>query len=118
MASGKRSGNGRIFFVLEESMDEPKKRGITVVSTEAPFIYTDGVATFGANGGMIQLELGANVIVPTADGGTKIEVVMVAHIRCNLGAAIGLRDSLNKAIEMAQNPAVAPSAAAAEGRLN
>jgi hypothetical protein len=64
-------------------------------SHAAPFIYCDGVATFGLQGGVIQIELAANTTVP--DGaGTKEELLIVAHLRCAPGAARAIRDAIDK----------------------
>ena len=78
--------------------------GITVsasCSEQVPFIYFDGVTCFGQRGGAIQVELAANVLIPGGTG-VKIDVVQVAHLRCNLLAAIALRDALDKAVAMIQ----------------
>jgi hypothetical protein len=68
-------------------------------SERAPFIYFDGVVTFGVNNGVIQIELAANTIIPEGVG-TKNDVLITAHLRCSPSAAIGLRDAINKALEM------------------
>jgi hypothetical protein len=79
----------------------PKGPGIkiaAITSEVAPFIYCDGVATFGFNNGVVQLELAANAIVPEGTG-TRIDVLITAHLRCSAGAAMQLRDSITKALE-------------------
>ena len=68
-------------------------------SERAPFIYCDGVALYGINGGIIQLELAANTIM--AEGaGTRTDVLITAHLRCSPGAAIMIRDSIDKALAL------------------
>ena len=68
-------------------------------SEQAPFIYFDGVVTFGVNGGTIHIELAANTLMP--DGGAvRTDVVITAHLRCSPGAAASLRDSIDKALAM------------------
>jgi hypothetical protein len=66
----------------------------------APFIYFDGVATFGVYAGAIQLELAANTIMPEGTG-TRTDVLVAAHLRCSPTAAMVLRDAINRALEMA-----------------
>jgi hypothetical protein len=62
-------------------------------------IYCDGVATFGVQGGVLQIELAANTIVP--DGaGTKSEFLVVAHLRCAPEAAKAIRDAIDRALEI------------------
>ncbi|WP_315792260.1 MULTISPECIES: hypothetical protein [unclassified Bradyrhizobium] len=68
---------------------------------QAPFIYFDGATCFGQNGGAIQIELAANVLMPD-DEGVKILITQTAHLRCSPGAAANLRDALDKAIAMVQ----------------
>src|SRR5260370_39399169 len=80
----------------------PKGPGIkiaTSASESAPFIYCDGVALFGVNAGVIQLELAANTIMPDGQG-TRTDVLITAHLRCSPGAAIGIRDAITRALEM------------------
>ena len=82
--------------------DEPKTGSIKVVpssSEQAPFIYFDGVVTYGFNAGAIQLELAANTLMP--DGAAvRTDVVITAHLRCSRGAAMSLRNAIDKALAM------------------
>jgi hypothetical protein len=80
----------------------PQGPGIKIApgsSELAPFIYCDGVALFGVNGGVVQLELASNTIMPEGTG-TRTDVVITAHLRCSTSAAIGIRDAINRALEM------------------
>ena len=81
---------------------ETTKSGVAVAagsSERAPFIYCDGVATFGSAAGIIQIELVARTSVP--DGATtKHEILVTAHLRCSRAAAAILRDSLDRALAM------------------
>jgi hypothetical protein len=79
----------------------------------APFIYFDGVVTFGMNKGAVQIELAANVINPTPDGGTRTDVVITAHLRCSPAAALDLRQAIEKAMLMGMPVEQAP-----EGKSN
>jgi hypothetical protein len=57
--------------------------GPTALGAEyAPFIYFDGVSTYGVNFGAIQIELAANIVVPDPTGptGTRTDVMMTARI--------------------------------------
>src|SRR6266446_5276027 len=67
----------------------------------APFIYFDGVPTYGVNAGAIQLELAANVLLPDGKG-VKIDVVITAHLRCSPVAAVALREAINQALAIQQ----------------
>jgi hypothetical protein len=83
-------------------MPDAKPGGFKVVegsSDRAPFIYFDGSVTHGVNAGAIQIELAANAIVPEGQA-VRTDVLIVAHLRCSPNAAISLRDSIDKALEM------------------
>jgi hypothetical protein len=67
----------------------------------APFIYFDGVPTFGIHNGAIQIELAANTLLPVGKG-VKIDVVITAHLRCSPAAASGLRETIDKALALLQ----------------
>jgi hypothetical protein len=63
-------------------------------SEAAPFIYCDGVATFGVHSSVVLLELAATTIVPVGVD-TKSENVIVAHLRAKL-----IRDAIDKALAL------------------
>lgn len=67
------------------------------------FVYFDGVAALGPFNGAIQLELVANVLVPTQDGVVKDRTKTTAHLRCSPSAAAELLQAVTKALEMFQN---------------
>jgi hypothetical protein len=98
--------------------DKPPKPGIpSVIGAEtAPFIYFDGVTTYGVNFGAIQIELAANIIAPAADQSTITLVRMTGHLRCSPNAAGDLMQALEKAIEMGKSTGT--GSAKPEGRLN
>ena len=69
-------------------------------SEQAPFVYFDGVPTYGVHAGVLQLELGANTVMPEGTG-TRTDVLITAHLRCSPQAALNLRDAINRILEMA-----------------
>jgi hypothetical protein len=82
----------------------PEGPGIRVApgtSELAPFVYFDGVPTFGIHNGAIQIELAANTLLPEGKG-VKIDVMITAHLRCSPAAAIGLRETIDKALALLQ----------------
>jgi len=77
--------------------DQPGMRLAAGSSEAAPFVYADGVATFGVLNGVVQLELAANTVVP--DGaGTRIEPVCTCHLRLSMAAAASLRDVIGQVL--------------------
>jgi hypothetical protein len=94
----------------------PKGFGVTVSNLgveSAPFIYFDGVATFGMHQGLVQIELAANVLNLNGKGGVKNEVVVTAHPRCSADAARNLQQELGNALSIAM-----PAAPTPEGKAN
>jgi hypothetical protein len=82
---------------------KPTSVGPTALGAEyAPFIYFDGCMTYGVNFGVIQIELGANVIVPNANTtiGARTDVVTTVHLRCSLNAATDLLHAIQKVLAM------------------
>jgi hypothetical protein len=82
----------------------PKLPGISIANLgaeAAPFLYFDGIATFGHYHGAIQLELAANIITPLPDGTTRTDVVITAHLRCSPHAAADLRATIDKVLLLA-----------------
>ncbi|MGH6705137.1 MAG: hypothetical protein ACREC2_01520 [Bradyrhizobium sp.] len=82
----------------------------------APLIYFDGVACHGALHGVVEIELAARIMSPTADGGVEIKFIPTCRLRCSPAAAESLRQSIEIAIKMAQQALQQPPAAAS--RLN
>ena len=74
----------------------------------APFVYFDLVPAFGVVNGVVELELAAQMVVPTADGNAHAETVCTVHLRGSLAAMEGLSSAIDKALDMAR-AATAPS---------
>lgn len=94
---------------------KPKKKvDITVRNLgreNAPFVYFDGVLSFGMHQGVVQLELAANVL--DVCGELKNEVVVTAHLRCSPSAARNLQQELGNALLIGM-----PAAPSTEGKTN
>ncbi len=84
-----------------KSKTPPSVAPVLKNAAAAPFIYFDTVPCFGFYAGNLELELGARVLMPKADGQTvATDLVSVAHVRCNVGAAVALIDALQRGLEM------------------
>jgi hypothetical protein len=103
-----------MMMVLDDDDAPQLPVSVPVNSERAPFLYFDGVMTYASTAGQVQLELGANTAVPTADGGIRSEVVITAHLRCSQAAARILRDSIDKALAIAERAADGARLAAAQ----
>ncbi len=74
------------------------KAGIVVTDpNHAPIIYFDGAPNFGNNNGVVNVTLAASRHMIQGDQ-IAFDVVAVAFLRCNVGAAIALREALDKAL--------------------
>ena len=77
----------------------------TYINTStAPFVVFDVVAAHGVLNGAVQIELAGRTLIPKDDGTVGIEIVAAARLRCSPAAAIALRDAINGALEMLQQP--------------
>jgi hypothetical protein len=63
----------------------------------APYIFFEVASNIGFTNGIVNVTLAAARHL-IKDGAPYSDIVSVAYLRCNLGAAIGLRDALNGAI--------------------
>jgi hypothetical protein len=79
--------------------DAPKKPTVTDTGT-APYIYFDGAPNFGFTNGVINVTLAANRHL-LRDGAPVTDIVATAHLRCNVPAAIELRNALDAALLLA-----------------
>jgi hypothetical protein len=66
--------------------------------------------------GAIQIELASRVLIPTPDGKVTPEFICTGHLRCSPAAAMLLREALDKALQMLQQPM--QQQAVATGKLN
>ena len=82
--------------------DAPAK--LTVTDTGmAPYIYFEGAPNFGFTNGIINVTLAANRHLLT-DGAPVRDAVATAHLRCNVLAALELRNALDAALLLAAQP--------------
>lgn len=64
----------------------------------APVIYFEVVPTLGCHSGVVTLMLASGIVIPADGGTTKTQPVAVAHLRCSIASAVGLRDAIDKAL--------------------
>jgi hypothetical protein len=67
----------------------------------APFIFFENAPAFGFTNGVINLTLSANRTFLGPDGAVINEQVVVAYLRGNVQAALGLRQSIDNALLLA-----------------
>lgn len=74
----------------------PQKLTVTDVP-HAPFIYFEGVSNFGHNHNVLNITLAANRYLLN-DGQPSGEPTAVAYLRCNVVAAVELRNAIDQAL--------------------
>jgi hypothetical protein len=83
----------------------------------APLVYFDIVGAYGTMNGSIEIELTTRILVPKTDGSTEVKFISSGRLRCTQTAAINLRNGLDAALKMLEQPA-ANMAVVAAGKLN
>jgi hypothetical protein len=89
--------------MTEKPNPSPTEATVIPVSDvpHAPFIFYEWAPSFGFTNGIINITLAANRSWVGPDGSIVNEQVAVAYLRGNVQAALGLRDSLDKALLLA-----------------
>ena len=77
----------------------------------APLVYFDIVAAFGVMNGGIEVELATRILVPKTDGATEVKFLSSGRLRCSTNAATQLRNTLDAALKMLEQPHADPVAA-------
>ena len=83
----------------------------------APLVYFDIVGAYGTMNGSIEIELATRILVPRTDGSTEVKFISSGRLRCTQAAAVNLRNGLDAALKMLEQPA-ANMAVVAAGKLN
>jgi hypothetical protein len=82
----------------------PQTPKLTVTDTGmAPYIYFEGAPNFGFVHWIINITLAANRHL-LRDSAPVTDAVAIAHLRCNVPAAIELRNALDAALLLAAPP--------------
>jgi hypothetical protein len=77
----------------------------------APFFYFDIIAAHGTMNGAIQIELASRILVATTNGGVIPKFISSGRLRCSPLAATNLRNSIDLALKMLEQPQPNPVAA-------
>jgi hypothetical protein len=83
----------------------------------APLIHFDHVGAYGTMNGSIEVELATRILVPKGDGSTGVKFLASGRLRCTPIAATNLRNALDAALKMLEQPE-ANMAAMAASKLN
>jgi hypothetical protein len=64
------------------------------------------------------VELATRILVPKPDGSTEVKFISSGRIRCTPNAAVNLRNGLDAALKMLEQPQVTNTVAVAGSKLN
>ncbi|HVV43294.1 MAG TPA: hypothetical protein VHC94_19770 [Nitrobacter sp.] len=78
----------------------------------APVITFDIAPAHGVLAGGVQVELALRTLNPLPDGSVETKFVTSGRLRCSAAAAMHLRNSLDAALRMLEQPQPSPAAAA------
>ena len=70
----------------------------------APVVYFDIVAAYGTMNGSIEAELATRILLPRTDGTTDVKFLSSGRLRCSPTAALQLRNALDAALKMLEQP--------------
>ena len=83
----------------------------------APLVYFDIVGAYGTMNGSVESELATRILIPKTDGSTEVKFISSGRLRCSQNAAVNLRNGLDAALKMLEQPA-ANVAVVAASKLN
>jgi hypothetical protein len=75
---------------------------------DVPTIYFDIAPAYGVMSGIVQIELGARLLVPQQDDSVDVRFVTCGRLRCSATAALHLRNALDASLKMLEQPAPNP----------
>jgi hypothetical protein len=79
--------------------------------SSAPVVYFDIVGAYGTMHGAVEVELATRILVPKPDGATEVKFLSSCRLRCSAHAAGNLRNALEAALKMLEQPQPDPVAA-------
>jgi hypothetical protein len=72
--------------------------------SDVPTIYFDIAPAYGVMSGIVQVELGARILVPHHDDSVDVRFVSCGRLRCSAAAAVHLRNALDASLKMLEQP--------------
>jgi hypothetical protein len=70
----------------------------------APLVYFDIVGAYGTMHGAVEVELATRILVPIPNGATEVKFLSSGRLRCSANAAMSLRNALDAALKMLEQP--------------
>ena len=87
-------------------MDSPGQGNVPTFEnrTDVPTIYFDIAPAYGVMSGIVQVELGARILVPHHDDSVDVRFISCGRLRCSAAAAVHLRNALDASLKMLEQP--------------
>jgi hypothetical protein len=95
----------------EDDTQQPAALIYDDTGSAAPVVYFDIVGAYGTMNGIIELELATRILVPKTDGATEVRFLSSGRLRCSTITATQLRNALDAALKMLEQPQANPVAA-------
>lgn len=73
-------------------------------NVDVPTIYFDIAPAYGVMSGIVQIELGARILVPRQDETVDVRFVSCGRLRCSAAAAVHLRNAIDASLKMLEQP--------------
>jgi hypothetical protein len=70
----------------------------------APLVYFDIVGAYGTFHGAVEIELATRIVIPRSDGSTEVKFLSSGRLRCSAAAAANLRNGVDAALRMLEQP--------------
>jgi hypothetical protein len=71
---------------------------------DVPTVYFDIAPAYGVMSGIVQIELGARILVPHQDDTVDVRFVSCGRLRCSAAAAVHLRNAIDASLKMLEQP--------------
>jgi hypothetical protein len=83
-------------------IDQPGKGPVPAFNNrnDVPIVYFDIAPAYGVMSGIVQVELGARILIPHQDDSVDVRFVSCARLRCSATAAMHLRNALDASLKM------------------
>lgn len=78
---------------------------------DVPTVYFDIAPAYGVMSGIVQIELGARILVPQQDDSVDVRYVSCGRLRCSAAAAVHLRNAIDASLKMLEQPQPNPAGA-------
>ena len=91
---------------MADPTDRPDKSPVPVYdnANDVPTVYFDIAPAYGVMSGIVQIELGARVLIPHGDDSVDVRFISCGRLRCSATAAVHLRNAIDASLKMLEQP--------------